>query len=190
MKKVYNLFFLLPFVITSCSNKLYLEDYEPVRVFLKSQNIPSKEKYILKEKASNLQTLRIFNGDEGEEHKLYQNFDFTSNLFNEKYWKKLYSSHQDTTKKYWRDEDFKDFQLIDMESKKVFSLEYLTKYPGLDQLIVLSEPIYYQNKKYILFYYQIAVNYNSSRLPYVVIMKKQRGEWVVVEKIGDNIYKH
>ncbi|MGL2988578.1 hypothetical protein ACSVH5_13430 [Flavobacterium sp. RSSA_27] len=188
MKNLNFILFVIPFLFYSCSSKIYPEDYEPIRVFLKTQKDIDKNKmYILKYKESNTQTLRIFNRGEGEKHIIFPNqIDFTSKIFNELHWKKLYAQYSnEKTEKYWREEDFRDFKILDRKRNQLFDEYHLFHLPKLENVIILSEPIWYYNKRYILFYFSIDNMYNSSKPSLVVIMKKVKKKWIVVQEIGD-----
>lgn len=187
MKHLKKILILISFFICSCASTQYLDNYEPINIFLKSQNISKKENYILRSKESNTQTLRIFNRGKGKEHVVYPSeTDYTSKLFNEKKWKKMYRNYsKDTIQKYWKNEDIPEYKFINENRVELFNYNFLIKYPKLEKVIVLSEPIYYYNKKYILFLYSIDVIANSSKPQIVVVMKNENGKWIVVEKIGD-----
>ena len=57
---------------------------------------------------------------------------------------------------------------------------------GIHEIIIISEPMYYMNKKYIMFYFN-KVYFEGSSSSKVVIMKKVRGNWVIVRVMGDYI---
>ena len=187
MKHLKKTLILISFFIYSCASSPYLDNYEPIKIFLNAQNISIKEKYILRTKESNRQTLRIFNRGKGKEHLVYPNeTDYTSTLFKQKHWKKLFNSYsKDTIQKYWKEEDLPGYKFINENRVELFNYNFLIKYPRLEEVIVISEPIYYQNKKYIMFLYSIDVIANSSKPQIVVVMKKEKGKWIIVEKIGD-----
>lgn len=186
---------LIPFFIFSCaSSSLYLKDYEPINVFLKTQKIDKNKKHILQvDKASNKQALRIFNGEEGAEHILDPTdpIDYTDGLFVEKHWKIMYKQYaQDTIKKYWKKEDFPEYDFILEQGtglllKSSFNDKYLDS--GINEMIIISEPMYYWNRKYILFSYS-KLYFDSSGSRVLVIMKKEEEKWVVVRTIGDYVY--
>ncbi|MFH7000405.1 hypothetical protein ACHRVZ_21010 [Flavobacterium sp. FlaQc-57] len=141
-------------------------------------------------KENNNQALRIFNRGEGAKHNVYPNVkDYTSDLFNEKDWRKLYSKYStDTINKYWKNEDFPTYKFVEGNRRQLFTNVFYEKYPLLkdvENVIVLSEPMYYKNKKYIMFLFAIDNYVYSSKPQIVVIMKREGNKWVLVEKIGD-----
>jgi hypothetical protein len=172
LKKIFILFLFA--IISSCASKKYIENYEPINVFLETQKIDKNKKIILqRDKVNNAQTLRLFNRGEGIEHVIdpIDKIDYTGGLFVEKHWKKMYNTYiNDTIPKYWKKEDFSSYNFI---------LE--------NNIIQISEPMYYMNKKYIIFYYNYA-SFVGDTKPQVVIMTKENGKWVVVRIIGDYIY--
>ncbi|MBB4800001.1 hypothetical protein HNP37_000040 [Flavobacterium nitrogenifigens] len=191
LKKI---FLVIPFFLLSCSSNLYVENYDPINKFLDTQNLNKNKVYILQsDKELNKQALRIFNGGEGSEHtiNLTDPTDYTYGLFVEKYWKKMYTDYAgDTLKKYWKKEDFPNYNFI-LEKGTGLTLKesFLKKYKNskINEMIILSEPMYYHNKKYIMFYY-LKIYFESSGTSQVVIMKKNKNKWEVAKIVGDYIY--
>jgi hypothetical protein len=158
LKKILILFLLS--IISSCASKKYIEDYEPINIFLETQKLDKNRKYVLQSnKETNKQALRIFNGDEGLEHVIDPNasIDHTGGLFIEKHWKKMYKTYvNDTIEKYWKKEDFPQYNFIlEKGTGLVFKQDFLLRYmnTGINEILAISEPIYYMNKKYVLFYF-------------------------------------
>ncbi|OIV40380.1 hypothetical protein, partial [Flavobacterium johnsoniae] len=130
---------------------------------------------------------------EGPEHIVDPRnpIDYTDGLFVEKYWKEMYQEYaHDTVKRYWKKEDFPKYKFI-LEKGTGLTLKesFLRKYMNsrIDDVIIMSEPMYYMDKKYIMFYFNISY-FSGGLNPEVVIMKKENGKWVVVREIGDYIY--
>ncbi|SHM79219.1 hypothetical protein [Flavobacterium saccharophilum] len=186
MKKLKNILILIPMISISCSSP-YLTSYEPINDFLELEKKNGNVHYILKAKENNNQVLRIFNRGEESEHIVYSNeIDHTSKLFNEKQWKKLYKKYsQDTIKKYWKAEDFPGYELIEGSRSLLFSSKFSNQYPNVENVIILSEPLYYNNRKYIMFFYHIDNNNFVGDTQMAVVMRKENKKWIVVEKIGD-----
>lgn len=193
MKKLKKAFIIFPFFILSCASAPYVESYEPINVFLETQKLEKGKKYILQsDKVNYTSALRLFNRGEGATYIIDSNdlTDYTGGLFEEKYWKKMYKQYaQDTIKKYWRKEDFPAYDFI-LESKDgLLGGPFMEKYLNtrIDTVIIISEPMYYMDKKYILFYVSICPFFASPQ-PEVVIMKKENEKWLVVKRIGDYNY--
>lgn len=188
MKHIKKVALLIPFFILSCNSSKYIASYEPIKTYLISQQL--NKPYILQqEKISNKQVLRIFNGSEGLNHLLPQTD--THAYFNLKHWKKMYLEYKnDTLPQEWKKSDFNDFKFL-YESKKVLFGESFTQKiamgTGNYEIIFLSEPLYYWNKKYVLFYYQKAFLFGGGTAR-IVIMKKEKNHWKVEKEIGDYIY--
>ena len=192
LKKILILFLLS--IISSCASKKYVEDYEPINVFLETQKIAKNKKYVLQSnKESNKQALRIFNGDEGLEHVIDPNAsnNYTGGLFVEKHWKKMYKTYaNDTIEKYWKKEDFPQYNFIlEKGTGLVFKQDFLLRYmnTGINEILAISEPIYYMNKKYVLFYFG-KTYFEGGGNSQVVIMKKENNKWIIVKIIGDYIF--
>jgi hypothetical protein len=191
LKKINFLFLLI--LISSCASKKYIEDYEPINAFLETQKIDKNKKIILqRDKASNYNTLRLFNGGEGIEHILdpIDKIDNTGGLFKKRHWEKMYNTYiNDTIPKYWKKEDFSHYNFILENKKGLLTYDFMIRYmnTGINDLVTISEPIYYMNKKYIMFYYN-KLFFVGDTNPQVVIMTKENGKWVVVRIMGDYIY--
>lgn len=183
---------MLSLIINSCVSTQYLENYEAINVFLQTQNLDKNKTYIVqRDKEKNTQALRIFNGGMGKEHIINKNEpDYTGGLFVEKQWKKLYKTYaSDTLKKYWKKEDFTNLNIILENEKGLLKEDFYNRYLNtqVNEIIIISEPMYYMNKKYIMFYYE-KTYFDSSRSSQVVIMKKENNRWIVVKTIGDYIF--
>lgn len=193
MKKLKKVFIIFPFFILSCASAQYLETYEPINVFLETQKLEKGKKYILQsDKVNYTSALRLFNRGEGATHIIDSNdlTDYTGGLFEEKYWKKMYKQYaQDTIKKYWRKEDFPAYDFILESRDGLLGGPFMEKYLNtrIDTVIMISEPMYYMDKKYIMFYVSIC-SFFASPQPEVVIMKKENEKWLVVKRIGDYNY--
>ena len=193
MTQLKKIFIIIPFFIFSCTSVKYIEDYEPINVFLETQKIDKNKKHILQvDKAPNKRALRIFISGEGTERILDPTnpIDYTDGLFIEKHWKKMYKQYaQDTIKKYWKKEDFPEYDFILEDGKGLFNYDFEMRHLGarFQEATIISEPMYYMNRKYIMFYYSKAYSTGGSR-SYTVIMKKEKENWYIVRVIGDYIF--
>ena len=191
MRQLKTVAVILAFLMMSCAGSPYIKNYEPVNAFLETKKIDRTRKYILQaDKEPNLLGLRIFNGGEGLEH-IVEDIDYTDGLFAKKHWEKMYKRYAyDTIKRYWKEEDFPGYNLI-LEKGRGLIMKgaFLDKYVNnLNyKILIISEPMYYRNRKYIIFYFNI-VDFGNSDQPQVVIMKKEKGKWIVVKEIGDYVY--
>lgn len=193
MKYLKKIIVIIPLFLYSCTSTQYLKNYEPINVFLETQKLDKNRKYILQSnKEENNQALRVFNGNDGLEHLIdsANPIDYTGGLFVEKHWKKMYKSYSnDSIKKYWKKEDFPNFNFALEKGTGLVDNYILTKYmnTGIHEIIIISEPMFYMNKKYILFYFN-KVYFEGSSSSKVVIMKKEKDSWVIVRVIGDYIF--
>jgi len=188
---------IIPFlliIISSCASKKHIEDYEPINTFFETQKIDKNKKIILQsDKIKNIQTLRLFNGGEGIEHIVdpIDKIDYTGGLFKKSHWKKMYNFYiNDTISKYWKKEDFPQYNFIlEKGTGLVFKQDFLVRYmnSGIDEILTISEPIYYMNKKYVLFCFE-KVFFEGGGKPQLVVMTKEKDKWIVVRIIGDYIY--
>nr|WP_315225046.1 hypothetical protein [uncultured Flavobacterium sp.] len=189
--KIIATIFVLSLFIVSCSSS-HFKSCEPINVFLEYKKLDKNKEYILvRDKESNKQALRIFNGNEGPKHMVDPTgIDYTSAFFVEKHWKKIYDQYaNDTIKKYWSKEDFPQYKFILENRKDILKHDFLIRYRNkpIWEIIIISEPMYYMNKKYIMFSYNV-MQLDHSNQPQVVIMKRVKKKWVVVKTIGDYIF--
>jgi hypothetical protein len=194
MKYLKKIIIVIPLFLYSCAISPYPKTYEPINVFLETQKLDKNRKYILQSnKEDNKQALRIFNGEKGIKHPFDPTdpVDYTDGLFIEKHWKIMYKKYSnDTIKKHWKKEDFPNFNFA-LEKGTGLGLSYsiAEKYrnTGIHEIIIISEPMYYMNKKYIMFYFNKS-SFEGSSSSKVVIMKKEKGNWVIVRVMGDYIF--
>ncbi len=193
MKQLKILLAIISFFILSCTSVQYVDNYESINVFLETQKLSKEKKYILqRDKGLNRWALRIFNGGVGLDHIIdpRDSLDYTDGLFVKKHWEKMYKRYvNDTLKKYWKKEDFPEYKFILEDEKGLFKHDFLVRYygTGLHEAIIISDPMYYRNKKYIMFYY--AKVYSTGGGDYfTVVMKKEKKKWIVVKVIGDYVY--
>jgi hypothetical protein len=194
MIRLRKIFVIIPFFTLSCASQ-YLKSYEPINVYLETRKIDKSKQYILqKNKEYNKQALRLFISGEGAERIVDPTdpIDYTDGLYVEKHWKKVYHKYAlDTLDRYWKKEDFPEYNFILEKGRTlIHNVDFLNKYGhhSPDQIIIISEPLYYWNRKYIMFYYT-EMYPDGSGPAQVVIMKKVKEKWVVVREIGDYIYR-
>lgn len=194
MKQLRILLVIIPFFILSCTGTQYVKSYEPINMFLEKEIIDKRiigkgGKYILQtDKASNAIVLRIFNGSEGSEHIADPHYYINDGLFVEKHWKRMYKRYiNDTIKKYWKKEDFPKYDFILENSRDWPKLPYKSaKY--LDyEVMIISEPMYYRNKRFIMFYLSTSY-FSSGSSPQVVVMKKEKGKWIVDRTMWEEVF--
>ena len=191
MKQLKKIFVIIILFFLSGVNAQYVENYESINVFLETQKIVKGRKYILQaDKEPNIAALRIFNGDVGPDP--ISEIDYRDDLFVEKHWRKMYDRYvNDTIKKYWKKEDFPEYDFIlekgrGLLMKSAFLHKYVNNLNY--EILIISEPIYYMDNQYIMFYFSM-LDFGHSQEPRTVIMKKEKEKWVVVKVIGDYVYR-
>ena len=190
MKNLNRILFVIPFILFSCASP-YLKNYDPILTFLETEKLDKHKNYVLQmDKKSNTEPLRLFNGSDSLAHYLPKKL--THDTFHSKHWKTMCKTYSnDTIIKYWRKEDFKEYNFTLESSKilysKVYYENYLNNPENADKIIKVSEPLYYWNKKYLLFSYDIGYLYSGSNSK-VIIMKKEKNKYVFYGSLGDYIY--
>lgn len=102
----------------------------------------------------------------------------------------MYNTYvNDTISKLWKKEDFSGYNFILENKKGLLTESFYNRYldSRINNIIQISEPMYYMNKKYIIFYYNNA-SFVGDTNPQAVIIAKEKDKWVVVRIIGDYIY--
>jgi hypothetical protein len=188
--KLIKTFYLIPFFVISCSpaqiKPTYVKNYECIETYLKLKGVNSVEPDILvKEKETNLQTLRIFNGDNGIVHS---DENYTPKLYNKESWEKLYRTYSnDTIGKYWKNEDFPTIDFVLGSEKAALRGDFLDIYTFTTKKVIsLSEPMYYIDDKHVIFFYNkspMGLYGYGEKL--IVIMKMENGKWIVLEEVPD-----
>ncbi len=190
MKNVKKLIQLLPFLLMSCTSA-YLKNYDPIIDFLKSQELDQNKSYILqKDKKSNIETLTIFDRNNDFNNRILKNK--VNEIYNEKHWKKAYGKYaNDTILNDWTNKDFEPYEFILEKRKIIYNKTYYENYinnpQNAKQIIKFSEPIYYRNKKYILFTYDVGYLYNGSNTK-LIIMKKNKSKYHYFGYLNDYVH--
>lgn len=189
------LLLLISFIFLSCARNPYLTSYEPIHTYLAIQKIDKHKKYILQsDKEPNKTPLRLFNGGEGLGHIIdsTDSTDYTNGLFVNKHWEEMYKQYaHDNIKRYWNKEDFSNYNFI-LEKGTGLSMkrDFLIKYPPesrIDEIIIISDLIYYMNRKYVMFSFSKRF-FTGSGSTSLIIMTKEKNKWILVKVIGDYIY--
>jgi hypothetical protein len=154
--------------------------------------------YIAKEKINSNETLKVFklndimiidsNGNGKGDTTLYKTKDFK--VMEKKYQNNCIPGRLQWCKvDYWKIENFKyrKISLQSMNSPKAIdkAIELMLDKNYVRDIIVhgFSEPIYYQNKKYIIFTKdRSGLNSYHSNL---IVMEKRKGKWIVTHKGED-----
>lgn len=180
-------------LILSCASAQKNEGTDPVDCFLKTQDLEKNKKYILqRDKVKYTEALRLFSGGEGPEHipDKTGGSGKEQELFEERYWRQLYADYaSDTIKKYWRKENFPAYNFVLEDKKGLMRSDFMRRYfgSGIDRVIALSDPMYYKDNAYAMFYYNTYV-FSGSSQPCLVIMRREKENWILEKIIGDYIF--
>ena len=194
-KYLFHGFIVLLFCSCSVTNDKYnaLNDY-----FITIEKDSNKKIFVAREKINSNYTLEIFKLNEIQAFDSKGNITPDTGLFNEKDWGKLKSENPDPpiqdkriwdTNKYWTKNDFKHDKIIFESMNTKTGIESLIEKYDKSNICLysFSEPIYYQNKKYLVFTnYKICIAGGSS---FVVIMQKIKGKWIRTHE-AFNLYSH
>lgn len=183
-KYLFHGFIILLFSSCSVTNDKYnaLNDY-----FETIEKDSIKKIFVAREKINSNYTLEIFKLNQIQAFDSKGNITTDTKLFKEKDFEKLKGENPDppiqderiwATNKYWNKNYFKHNKIIfeSMNTKK--GIESLIEKYDKSNICVysFSEPIYYQNKKYLVFTnFKICIANGSS---FVVIMQKIKSKWI------------
>ena len=189
MKRKILILIVFQALLLSCSS-INHNRYESINTFLKTKITNNESIIIIKEKADLRNALRIFYGGDktAEVQKNYR-----SSLFDQKSYDIMLETYSnDTIKKYWKPKDFSGFDFIFENRLGMWNTKFLDKYeskPGL--VFSISDPVFYKNKKYVLFYFSRASTGDIEGLIHenkTIIMQKVKGQWQIVDEVSDYIY--
>ncbi len=184
MKKTV-LIVIITFGIISCSSNQVIENYmlEEIRT---NEN---KEMILLQEKTPFKKALYIFKGLNSLERK--NTFSYGgSKLCDSITYTELTKKYADETiLKDWVKNDFQkiDFRMITNKNDSIMKyFRHLNKSGQNKEIFVysISKPYFFKNKKYVFFSMNKGSNMTTSPIyNQVVILKKEKGKWIVVEKV-------
>ncbi|WP_269240758.1 hypothetical protein [Flavobacterium limnophilum] len=175
---------------------------EAINSYLDTTLKEKSEKIIItKEKINTNETIRMFLCDEYNpflcKYKVWENRENVL-LYNEEDFIKMKKEYQDTisdnkekwlTNSYWKPENFKNKHITFEPFEDVFVKLERSLFPKEQQTMIysFSEPIYYKNKKYLLFSVTVGSTNFAHFQNSVVVMKKLKEQWVLEVEIGDYI---
>ncbi|WP_166924252.1 hypothetical protein [Flavobacterium poyangense] len=177
MKQFKIILFAIPFFMLSCTTSKYLKNYEPVRVFLRQENIDPSKNYILQEEKVDYKKVL----SEFKEYKSaspYFDVDFKPIVLqNDIAYKKAYDKYiNNTLKRYWKKEDFSEFNFV-LKKQQAIKNDSINEYSRSQLWIYISEPMYYYNREYLIFTYDIYGR--DGGMAKLVFMKKEKGKWTI-----------
>jgi hypothetical protein len=187
-------------VMTNYSNILFAqsskEKFNALNDYLETvKEYSTKKVIIVKEKKSSNMTIHLLKVNDIWAIDSVGNGKFDENFYKEKDWKIINKTYKNPLikengnyleNKYWTENDFRNKKITFMSLKGspwdiVFKDYYDT--PEMDSYIVftLTEPIYYKNKRYLVFTVsksEILGGFGTSTL--MIAMKKNKDKWIRV----------
>jgi hypothetical protein len=178
MKKIHTVFLLI--IVTSCASpNRIIENY----LIEEIKNDTIKENVLIKDKVSFNETFRVF---QGMKIKTKTNEESAINI-------QINKMYIDETKESWKKDDFKkiDFVILKSDSIDLFINTRMKNFKNkfyVDKfnLFYISKPYFYKHKKKVFFYITKFQTLKYYKYEEVVIMEKQNGRWVIVDKIPNN----
>ncbi|KQX10984.1 hypothetical protein [Flavobacterium sp. Root420] len=190
---------LLLFTLFFISNLSFAQDKkQAINDFLHTI-IPdyNKKIFVIKEKTNVNHVIDIFKGKTSKdsitnEYKRDEREEIKPPLYNEADWarmkKKYYHKTEENTAadNLWLSTDF-DYKHIEFFSSHLF-IEFIVghseQHRPITNIFSFSEPIYYSGKKYLVFKVGQGTTESINGLTdnYLIIMKKENGKWVVINK--------
>ncbi|OYU81950.1 MAG: hypothetical protein CFE23_01195 [Flavobacterium sp. BFFFF1] len=176
-KKIILILFLAVLFQACSSNK-------PIEVFLKTEITANKEKgvksLLFDKKKNNQDVLNIYAG------KNLPKLSSKAASFLQKdynYLMKIYWN--DTTSLYWNEKKRKEFSFSELVLTKDWMRKMLPEKDTIKYLYNVSAPLFNKNKKLVIFSISISSPPIVPVAEYLVIMKKEKRRWVLVEKVYD-----
>ncbi|MDL2142455.1 hypothetical protein QQY79_07975 [Flavobacterium tructae] len=201
MRKYFISLFIVILSIYSCSS--VKESLSPVNVYLSSKFNDNDTIIVIENKINNnfaIDFLKRSSILRVDNNAIEGSTGLKSPLYKEEYWDVMNRKYRNKiTDEIWLKSelwDRKDFRNIkikfvreDAFPKPYVYNEYMTTKKRELSVFSFSEPIFYKNSKYVIF----AKSETSTKKQFIepnsiVIMKKEKGKWIVVKEIGDYVY--
>ena len=191
MKKLLNLLFIVFFV----SNLSFAQDKkQAINDFLHTIIADYNQKiFIIKEKTSTDHVIDIFKGKTYKDSltngwKRDEREEIKPPLYNEKDWATMKNEyyHKVEADNLWSFDDFnyKHIEFLSGHSLIEFIVNHSEQHLPKINIFSFSEPIYYSGKKYLVFKVGQGSTESINGLTdnYLIIMKKEKGKWFVINK--------
>lgn len=182
--------YIIIFLLSGCSATK--DKYDALNSYFETI-LKEKDKRVIiaKEKINSNFTIEMLKLNEIQAIDTAGNITADTIFFNQEDWGKLKNEYQNTIVKglrywdnneYWTTNDFKHKKIVFENMNTKTGIEpVIEKYDKSDVCVYsFSEPIYYQNKKYIVFFTtKICI---AGGNPFVVIMEKINNKWILTHK--------
>lgn len=200
MKKVLYTFIVSQFLFSCSINK---DQRAPINDYISSLDLRDSEKImIIEEKINNNVAIEIFKGKtyfEPYTNKYERNEGVDKPLYNDKDWEKMRSKYENKYIKdewikgdYWTLKDFKHQNIIFIKREKFPNPGKYEKFDFQENYKVFSfsDLLYYKHNKYAVFAIKSTItDHKLIDETSILIMRKSKGKWVVIQKVGDGIYR-
>jgi len=201
MKKAIYILIISSQLFFSCSVNKDLNT--PINDYISSLNLKKSDKImIIQERINNNVTIDIFKGKiyfEPETSKYKRDEGVREPLYDKRNWEKMKSEYEN---KYITDQWIKenpwtlnDFQYQNIIFIKQEKFPNPGKYEKFDfqenyKVFSFSDVIYYKHKKYAVFTIKsTTTDYKDIDTTSILILTKINGQWTVIQKVGDGIYR-
>lgn len=189
MKKTLILVVLIT-VLTSCSSARIINN--PIYYYL--DNIVKEREsliIVIDKKISNRKTLAIFKGDfmYNSKTNTYEREGKPSSIYNKKDWDDISKKYSfDSIAEYWKKSDFELDKITIVKNELFVNGKLYKEYKNKEfPVYAFSNPIYYHNRKFMIF---TVINSNTSfgaeLNEFVIVMKKENNKWVIFDKVYKN----
>lgn len=198
MKNTFACIFILLLLISSCSS--VKENLSPISTYLKSKH--NNNVIVIENKINNNYTIDFFKKRSIVQinANTIENSFVLKTLYEEKCWSKMNENYRNPSTNevwlkniLWSQNDFIGIK-IKFVNEEIFPKpyvynEYMTDKQAEISVFSFSEPIFYKNKKYMLF----AKGETTTKKQFIkpnsiVVMKKEKGKWTVIQEIMSDEY--
>lgn len=201
MKNTFAYLFVVILLLSSCSS--VKENLSPINSYLKSKLDSNVVVIVIENKINNNYTIDLFKRRSItpiNANTIENSIVLKPLLFEEKYWSKMNKKHRNQNtdeiwlkNRFWRQNDFIDIKIkfIKEENfpKPYVYNEYMNEKMVEAIVFSFSEPIFYKNKKYVLFAKAETTTKKQFIIPNsIVVMKKEKGKWILIQEIMDGEY--
>lgn len=195
-RKFYSILILL-YIITVSNNVFSQTDkdkFNALNDYLETvEEFSTKKIMIIRDKVSPNRTIFILKTDYIQAIDSLGKIKPIKDFYNKKDWETMKRTYENKVlpeknkafvNKYWKENDFrkKNIAFVDIPSgswENAF-LQYMDMDSSLHSVYAFSSPIYYRNKKYLIFtFFKSNIYDGHSSSEYIVIMKKKQNKWII-----------
>ena len=201
MKNTFTCLFIVILLISSCSS--VKEKLSPINTYFKSKLDNNVVVIVIENKINNNYTIDLFKKRSItpiNANTIENSIVLKTLLFEEEYWSKMNKKYRNQNtdeiwlkNRLWSQNDFIDIKIkfiIEENFPKPYVYnEFMNDNMAKASVFSFSEPIFYKNKKYVLFAKAETTTKKQFIIPnYIVVMKKEKGKWIVIQEIMDGEY--